>query len=341
MEQFDKLIKEIAEKEEIVVPKEFDERVQTVLDELPSKHKKRKPGAVRAALIAAAACLLLVGTALAASPALRGMLAEALGNFAPYAHEQEGETYVIDGIEFKVVSALADDFTVRVYVEARDLEGDRLGKLLNQPGSVLGTVSIPIPQKDTGGGIATAVVSSMCLDYDAQTKTALLAFTSWGQFAADNLSGATVRLLNLCDLSDGSYQLLWENKAGTAFPVEIEPVPSLVAGAELTSGLQAEEVRLSNLSLSVIFAGDDVWPRFANADISARLTDGTLVEAFWGGKGSYVTGSAHKVLDWNFREPLGPDTETAHNVLVWNFREPLDLDEVVGIYMNGTYYPVN
>ena len=113
MEQFDNLIKEMAEKEEMIVPNGFDERVQAALDGLPPRRKKHKLSAVRVALIAAAACLLLVGTALAASPELRGMLADALGGFAPYAHEQEGEAYVIDGIEFKVVSALADDFTVR------------------------------------------------------------------------------------------------------------------------------------------------------------------------------------------------------------------------------------
>lgn len=66
MEQFDKLMKEMAEKEEMIVPKGFDERVQEVLDDLPSKTKKRRPRAVKAALIAAAACLFLMGTAFAA-----------------------------------------------------------------------------------------------------------------------------------------------------------------------------------------------------------------------------------------------------------------------------------
>ena len=121
MEQFDNLIREMAEKEEIVVPNGFDERVQAAVNGLPPKTKKRGLGAVKGALIAAAACMALLCTAFAASPGLRNMLAEALGGFAPYAHEQEGKTYVIDGIEFKVVSALADDFTVRAYVEARDL----------------------------------------------------------------------------------------------------------------------------------------------------------------------------------------------------------------------------
>ena len=324
MEPFDKLMKEMAEKEEMIVPNGFDERVQAALNGLPPKQKKRKPGAVRAALIAAAACLLLVGTALAASPELRGMLADALGGFAPYATEQEGEPYVIDGMEFKVVSALADDFTVRVYVEARDLEGDRLSKLeLNKFGSAFGTVDVP--QKDTGGSIAASVGGGMCVAYDEEAKTALLAITSWGQVMADDLSGSVVRLFSLTGFSDNAYQQIWENSEGTAFPVEIKPVSSLIVGPELASALGAEEVRLSNLGLSVIFAGDDVWPQFADADVSVKLADGTLVEAPWeGGQGSF-----------------GVDgTETARRVLVWNFREPLDWDEAVGIYVDGEYFPV-
>ena len=142
---------------------------------------------------------------------------------------------------------------------------------------------------------------------------------------ADNLSGSVVRLFNLRGFSDNAYQDLWENSDETVFPVEIEPIPSLIVDAELASALGAEEIRLSNLGLSVIFQGDGRWERYAVADVSARLTDGTLVEAPWeGGQGNFgVYG-----------------TESARNVLVWNFREPLDLDQVVGIYMNGEYFPV-
>lgn len=325
MEQFDRLIKEMAEKEEMIVPKGFDGRVQAALDGLPPKTKKRGPGAVKAALIAAAACVALLCTAFAASPGLREMLANALGGFAPYAHEQDGEVYVIDGMEFKVVSALADDFTVRAYVEARDLEGDRLSKLELNKYCAFGLVDIPKQDMGEGESIAAFVGGGMCLNYDAQTKTALLVITSWGQVMADDLSGSTVKLFSLTGFSDNAYQRIWENSEGTAFPVEIKPIPSLVADAELASALGAEEVRLSNLGLSVIFQDDGRGNRFAGTDVSAKLADGTLVEAPWeGGQGNFgVYG-----------------TESARRVLVWNFREPLDWDEVVGIYVDGEYFSV-
>lgn len=325
MEQFDNLIREMAEKEEMIVPKDFDERIQATLSGLPPKTKKRGLGAVKGALIAAAVCAALMCTAFAASPGLRGILIDALGGFAPYAREQKGETYVIDGIEFKVVSALADDFTVRAYVEARDLEGDRLSKLaLNKLGIAFGLVEIP--KKDVGGGISVSVSRSMCLDYDEETKTALLSITSWGQIMADDLSGSEVKLFSLSGSSDNAHQQIWENSDGTAFPVEIEPIPSLVADAELALALQAEEVRLSNLGLSVIFQADGSWEQFAGSDVSARLADGTLVAAPWeGGQGSFGAYG----------------TESARKVLVWNFREPLNLEQVAGIYINEEYFPLS
>lgn len=323
MEQFDNLIREMAEKEEMIVPKDFDERIQATLSGLPPKTKKRGLGAVKGALIAAAVCAALMCTAFAASPGLRGMLAEALGNFAPYAHEQEGETYVIDGIEFKVVSALADDFTIRVYIEARDLEGDRLSKLELTRNAVFGVIDVPLKDKSEGSG---SIVCGKCVAYDAGTKTALLAIISWGQIMADDLSGSNARVFAFHNPPGSEDLFFWENSDGTAFPVEIEPIPSLVADAELASALQAEEVRLSSLGLSIIFKRDGPWYQFTDADISVRLTDGTLVEAPWeGGLGHF---GAY-------------DTEGARTVVIWNFREPLNLEQVVGIYINEEYFPLS
>lgn len=75
MEQFDNLIRAMAEKEECIVPEGFDQRMQEVLDGLPSKAVKKGLGVVKTALIAAAVCAALLGTAFAASPGLREMLA--------------------------------------------------------------------------------------------------------------------------------------------------------------------------------------------------------------------------------------------------------------------------
>lgn len=78
MEQFDKLVKEMAEKEEMTVSNGFDERVQAALEELPDRTKRRRP--MKAVLIAAAACLLLVGTVFAANKIAGGMVFDGLGH---------------------------------------------------------------------------------------------------------------------------------------------------------------------------------------------------------------------------------------------------------------------
>lgn len=324
MKQFDELLKSMAQKEECIVPNGFDKRLQETLDGLPPRAKKRSLGGAKIALIAAAVCAAMICTAFAASPGLREMLAQALGGFAPYAQKQEGEAYVIDGMEFRVVSTLADDFTVRAYVEARDLEGDRLSKLeQNQFGSANGLVNVP--RKDTGEGVMGLSIGGTCLDYDEETKTALLTITSWGQVMADDLSGSEVRLFDLNGGPNSGYQRLWENTERVTFPVEIKPIPSLIAGGELASALQAEEVRISSLGLSVIFEGDAAWHRFAGANVSAKLADGTLVEAPWeGGQGSCGTYG----------------TETARKVLIWNFREPVEAEWIEGIYVGEDYFPV-
>lgn len=317
MEPFDKMVKEMAEREEIIVPNGFDERIQNVLDSLPPKAKKGL-GAAKTILIAAAACAALLCTAFAASPGLRGMLIEALGSFAPYAQDQEGEAYVINGIEFRVKSVLADDFTVRAYVEAKDLEGGRLSADMN----VYGLFEIPVEVK--ADGIRTSVFRGDCLGYDEGSKTALLSVTTWGQPAADDLSGSRVRIWSIEDKLTGT-ELLDGQESFSAL-AEVQPIGSTVFGkdAALTTGFQAEEVRLSALGLSVLFRDDEASHRFSGKNVSAKLTDGTLIEAPWeGGQGNW-----------------GYGTENQRSVLVWNFREPVDVNSIEGIYVGEDYFPL-
>ena len=66
MERFDEMLKAMAEKEECIVPEGFDKRMQDVLDDLPPKAVKRGLGAVKGILIAAAVCAALLCTAMAA-----------------------------------------------------------------------------------------------------------------------------------------------------------------------------------------------------------------------------------------------------------------------------------
>lgn len=126
MEQFDDLIREMAEKEEITVPNGFDGRVQAALEELPPKQKKRKLGAVKTALIAAAACLLLVGTAFAANAITGGLVFNRFGWIVldrfEWGHLVDGNGEEVDPAQLDDAQLASGEYTVRPPVHAGGVE---------------------------------------------------------------------------------------------------------------------------------------------------------------------------------------------------------------------------
>ena len=328
MEQFDKMLKKMAEKEEIIVPNGFDGRLQETLGSLPPKAKKGL-GAAKVVLIAVAACAALLCTAFAASPELRGMLAEALGSFAPYAQEQEDKTYRIDGLEFKVLSVLADDFTIRAYVEARDLEGDVFSRIddLTIPTRVQGGVDVPTVNEWLAPNAAESWShQAECLGYDEKSGTALLVISTWKTMPED-LTRAEVEIRAMNSYLTGEYEEVWRNKRDVTIPVDAKPVESTVLGKDtaLVSNLDAEEAHLSPLGLSLVFRDYDHRTAYEDADVSAKLVDGSIVEAPQGGQCSVIF--------------LPPHEGSARQVLSWNFREPVETEQIEGIYVGEDYFP--
>ncbi len=134
--------------------------------------RKRRP--LRTVLAAAAVAALMVTTALALSPTLRDALENALGLFQPYSQEVEGVSVVDQGIEVKVISALTDGNTARIYYEVRDLSGDRLDEFLYDDLKLM-PANYEVPWVSFGGG------GEFTIGYDGETKTALRT----GSFKAD------------------------------------------------------------------------------------------------------------------------------------------------------------
>lgn len=338
MEQFDQRLRAMAEKEECIVPKGFDERLENVLDELPPQKKKRGLGAVKGVLVAAAACVLLVGTAFGASPGLREVLAEALGGFAPYAQEQEDKTYTIDGLEFKVKSVLADDFTIRAYVEVRDPEGDIFDKIddLTIPTRVSGGVDVPFVHEWLAPDATESWMSGAeCLSYDAESRTALLVVSTWKAMPED-MTEAAVQVRAMNSYLTGDYEEVWRNRWGRAIPVEVKSVDTTVLGKDtaLVSGLDAEEARLSPLGLTLIFHDYEIHRPILEgealngtdgANVSVKLADGSIVEAPWGGHCGIF---------------LPPYDENSSRVIIMNFREPAELEQIDGVYIGEDYFPI-
>lgn len=357
MERFDEMLKAMAEKEECIVPNGFDERMQEVLDDLPPKAVKRGLGAVKGILIAAAVCAALLCTAFAASPGLREILAEALGGFAPYAQEQEDKTYMMDGFEVKVLSALSDGSTIRAYVQVKDVEGDRLSADMRPWGEVNTATEEGLDIGDTYWSYSFDPGRAV---YDAESGTALLVFTSWGQNFGD-LKDTKLEIHHIYDYlptSERGYQLIESPSPGTevlggdekvhvylmeptvpftlndvqlTIPLTVESMPKLTFGpdSELAAGIGAELAELSPLGLTAAFT-DGYKDAIHQNPIRVRMTDGTE-------------------MDWECPESLNPSGGGSYynaekglygTISIWNFDEAIDLDQVESIYMCGKYFSV-
>ena len=125
MSDFDVRMRERARTEDCPEPKNFEYFVRTQLEELPPRKRKWR-GILRHGLIAAAVCVVLVGSVLAASPTLRDALSALLGGFEPYSQTVEGVAVADQGIEIRVVSTLADENGGTIYLTVTDLTGNRL-----------------------------------------------------------------------------------------------------------------------------------------------------------------------------------------------------------------------
>ena len=373
MEQFDKMIKEMAEKEETTVPNGFDERVQAALDKLPPKQKKRKLGAVKVAFIAAASCLLLVGTALAASPELRALI---WGSLAPYAQDidpdAEGALAVYDGIEIRLVSALADSRIARMVFEVRDLEGDRLTRLYET--QVPGTNGMN--GLDWDGYAATKDGDGRwdLLSYDPETGVARFqsrkvmtenveGFDYQVQIEAgafDTGSALFYERIQSYNRPDGPFGYLGETEYPD--PKEIEygwtlsahiktmsmreiAVDSnvLVLSANGDVVYHVEQVDVSELSVTIGYraekAGEDTGAYELWHSAVLELSDGTklpLIDVI-----EWDDAYGHGSVWLNPQDSVGAISQDGQWLEGYIFQEPIDSHQATGLWLEGVYIPLN
>lgn len=135
-------------------------RIAEAMAAEPAVPPRRRPK-LRVFLVAAALCVALTATVLAASPGLRAQLFAALGDFAPYSREIDKASAVDQDFEIKVLSAVTDQYRMKLYVQVRDLTGERMIDENTQIWAKL--------QRDSG----EANVLSNCVAFDPDTHTAL------------------------------------------------------------------------------------------------------------------------------------------------------------------------
>lgn len=169
-----------------------DEARERILEAAEAETVRRSTSRGRWRPLRAAAAVLaagvLAGTALAVSPELRDLL---WGDFEPLVQEfepNEENTQVYDGMEARLVSALTDGFILKLHVEFRDLEGDRL----RQFGALIGESPLQLPRTAfigaTGPEGGTGSISSYgfeiqggarVLGFDNETGVLTVEFTRW------------------------------------------------------------------------------------------------------------------------------------------------------------------
>ena len=260
----------------------------------------------RRILLAAAVCVLLTASALALSPTLRQVLQEVLGGYAGYAVPVEG-TAVENGISITLVSALTDSAMARVYVQARDLTGDRLGGDLD----VIGLIASVQPQSD--GGISSGVVSGRCVGYEEETGTALLEFSSWGMISeADRALALTIPYLGRGGEAFGPDS--WHIEfVPERLPVRTIPLEGTVNGIPLL------RLELSVLGAAVYTRG----PEGLSGDLlRVFLSDGTVLSPRYQGGSS--TGYPAEMVSgyWTFEQPVEP--EQAAGIALGQWYIPLE-----------------
>lgn len=154
-------------------PKTICRRVEATLSAEETERKQYMKHKIRLAAVLTAAALALTTTAWAVGPTLDEILQAALGVYAPYAKTMEG-TVEDQGIQVRLVSALADSTHVKVYFELTDLTGQ--GRLaLVDPDMMYSQLELDLPedQMREGAGYSWGI-RRLGYDPDAQTLLTVL-----------------------------------------------------------------------------------------------------------------------------------------------------------------------
>ena len=312
MNEFDRGLKARAAEEASPVPADFDGRIGKILESLPEKpHAVRRGRALRPALLAATLCVLLAVSALALSPGLREQLAAVLGGFEPYMQELDGTVCVQEGIEVRVISAVADSYMTRIYAEVRDLEGNRVTEDLTAVAAIA-----RIASEENRGWVAGA----KCVGFDKETGTALLELKEWvGDESFDGVEKMKLQVYSF--FPNSPEEIRAEQGWEIDFSVEnLAQRRFLLNGT--VDGTELMQAKMSTLGIMLETkgkTGSAVIPA-VEYQCGIYLKDGTVVQAH------------------TYAGTAGGDSS---NETYLEFDDPVDLDQVTGILVNGWMIPID
>lgn len=288
-EDFDARMKWRAETEDCPIPQDFEKRLEMRLEELPAQAKRKKRLGRRIIAIMAAV-LILTGSALAISPTLREQLSRALGLFEPYTTPIESASAVDQEIKVQILSAMADDYTVHIYLEIQDLTGERpMEHILD-----LLTDSF-VPNVDNEIRIRWG--GTKLLGYEEKTHTALVDVYTVGE---------DYRSLRDWNLRIGGISFYSENKVETIYGTWELPF-TLTALETRTISLDAGDhsdfhtLKISPIGI-VLEGGPDSFIQTDDAEVTFAAGQTMTIKS---GAGS--GGMGPSTSTWYFDKPVSPD----------------------------------
>lgn len=286
---FDAQVKGRTHREDCPIPQGFAERLEGRLECLPPKtSSKRKLGRRIAAVLAAV--LILTGSALAISPTLREQLSRALGLFEPYTTSIESPSAVDQGIKVQILSAMADDYTVHIYLEIQDLTGERPMKHILD----LLTDSF-VPNVDNE--IRTRSGGTKLLGYEEETHTALVDVYT---------AGEDYRSLQDWNLRIGGISFYSENKVETIYgtwelPFTLTALETRTISLDTGDHSDFHTLKISPIGM-VLVGGPDSFLQATEAEVVFADGHTESVE-----QGSGTGGTGQNISNWHFSEPVEPD----------------------------------
>ena len=297
---FDAQMRGWAETEDCPVPVGFEERLERRLEQLPVQ-SVRKGRLGRRIVAVLAAVLILTGSAVAISPALREQLGQKLGLFESYTTPIEGVSAVDQGIEVRLLSAMADEYTARIYLEVRDLTGKR-------PMENLECLWPDFLAPKEGAGVRMMTFGTRLLGYEEETKTALVELSTAGEDYMGvkewNLRIDRITFLDTEDQDDiqGSWEL----------PFELTTLETRSVSLDRGDHSDFHTLKISPIGI-VLEGGLESVLQIDDAEVT--FADGkTIMVESGGGSG----GTEQMTSSWCFDEPVSTEEIVRFELPSWN-----------------------
>ena len=358
MKNLDEKLRQMATAEDTPVPDGFDRRLADALAALPGGARRLRRG-VKLVLIAACLCAAVVGTTVAVSPTLRGQLAALLGDFSPYVQPVDPSSDTWDGIQLTAVSAMMDDHVLKVYVQAKDLEGDRLASL--PIGAESSDSFYNVDEAVAGVGTYAKIWDPMefdtfcrCLSYDRETGIALLEASVIGAFA-DVPEEQEIDLYVNAIYPEGWTAYLDEKgtmisategrMATWILPLTVErlEINTYRLDQTLEEGTELLSLKLSAASatLEYIVREEEKNSPAGHRIYTFYLSDGTVAQGIRAGGHGTPNNTVVEQTEHYYRAYEDGEREYTTWTATYLFDRPLDIEKVVGVNIRHWCIPLN